>query len=458
VFSNAKLTAARLPTFVASKVAIYSLFKAHCDAMEFGGSYPRKFSGLTARAQSFRANTHANTAVVFACVLPLLISALGVALDFGTFVMKRSELQAAADQAATAGAKQLGLASATDANITSVSANYLIGELKGENATATNKVTIDHSKGAVTVELTEAWTPFFAHFLDASITPIVVNATAALQGENRLCILTLNPSDGSAFHMQNSAQINAASCGAYSNSVDAKGMVLQNFAQLNAAVICSAGGIGGNKSQTSVPPQIDCPPVPDPLASRAAPTFNGCDYTNYKISSGAVTLQPGVYCGGLTIVSTAVATFSPGTYVIKDGPFTVNNNASVKGTNVGFYFTGAAATVDFNGTSKIDLSGAETGDLAGLLFFGDRAQPSGTTHKVNAANVINLTGTIYFPTGDLQIQHNSTMLGGSAYTAIIVNRFKLAMGPILQMNTNYGATNVPVPAGVRSAATVVLTN
>jgi len=128
------------------------------------------------------------------------------------------------------------------------------------------------------------------------------------------------------------------------------------------------------------------------------------------------------------------------------------------GTNVGFYFTGAGAILDFNGNATVDLSGAETGVLAGMLFFADRTLPSGTTHKINAANVKNMTGTIYLPSSDLQINHNSSMLGGSAYTAIIADHFRLAMGPTLVMNTNYGATNVPVPNGVRSASQVVLSN
>ena len=185
------------------------------------------------------ADARANTTLVFAGALPVLIGTAGLAFDFGTLAMKRSALQAAADQAATAAAKQMALASSTDSNIKSVAASYIVSDLKEEDGKSTVLVTIDHGKNTVAVQLTENWTPFFAHFLAANITPIVVGATAALQGESRLCILSLNGTDNQAFRMMNSANVQAPGCGVYSNSVDAKGMVLQNFSTIQASVICS---------------------------------------------------------------------------------------------------------------------------------------------------------------------------------------------------------------------------
>jgi hypothetical protein len=160
----------------------------------------------------------------------------------------------------------------------------------------------------------------------------------------------------------------------------------------------------------------------------------------------------------LTISSAAVVTFAPGTYVIKDGPLNVSGASSVNGTDVGFFLTGAGAVLNFAGTSIVNLSGAETGPLAGLLFYADRNQPDGTAHRISSSAVLGLTGTIYLPTGDLTVDPNASVAANSAYTAIIASRIRANKGPTLTMNTNYGATKVPVPDGVRSAATVVLTN
>jgi hypothetical protein len=153
-----------------------------------------------------------------------------------------------------------------------------------------------------------------------------------------------------------------------------------------------------------------------------------------------------------------VVNFAPGTYIIKDGPLTLSGASVVNGSNVGFFLTGNGAILDFAGTATINLSGAETGPMAGLLFFADRNQPDGTGHKISSTLVLGLTGTIYLPTGNLTIDPNASVAANSAYTAIIANRMRVNKGPTLTMNTNYGATKVPVPDGVRSAATVVLTN
>ncbi len=405
------------------------------------------------------ADSRGNIVISFVCAMPILMATTGIAIDFGTMTMKRATLQAAADEAAVAGAKQLTLASTTDIAVKSTVSSFLQNQLTGNDVGATNTTTIDRAKGAVKVEVSESWSPYFAQFIGTDITPIVARATAVVQGESRLCILTLNPTENHAFRMMNSAQVQAASCGVFSNSVDPKGMFLQNFSIISAAIICSAGGVSAAKSQTSVTPQSDCTPVPDPLTAQAIPTVGPCSATNTSISSGTTTLSPGVYCGGLTISGTANVTFKPGLYVVKDAPFTISGSSVADGVDVGFYLAGASAQVNFTGSAKINLSGSETGVMAGLLLFADPAQADGSTHVINATNVQTLTGTIYFPTGDLRVDPASaTVASNSAYTAIIVNRIRIEKGPTLVMNTSYGATKVPVPAGVRTSATVVLSN
>ncbi len=256
--------------------------------------------------------------------------------------------------------------------------------------------------------------------------------------------------------MMQSAKILADGCSIYSNSIDARGMVLQNSSSVYATQICSAGGVVAGKAQTNVTPLTDCPKVADPLLSQSPPAYGNCTANNYKIKSGAVVLMPGVYCGGLEIVGTASVEFSPGTYVIKDGAFTIANTAKAKGKNVGFYLTGTGAFLKFTHDASIDFSGEESGDMPGLLFFADR-NSAGVTHVITASQAHTMTGTIYLPNDDLRIDPNSSVADLSAYTAIIVNRMRIEQGPTLVLNSNYGGTPVPVPDGVRTGATVILT-
>ncbi len=169
-------------------------------------------------------------------------------------------------------------------------------------------------------------------------------------------------------------------------------------------------------------------------------------------------LNPGVYCGGINISRTANVSFNPGTYIVKDGFFYVGNSAVVNGTNTGFYLTGKNALLWLVGTASVNLSGAETGPLAGLLFFADRSMNSIVPHIISASGVHQLTGTIYFPRTNLLTDPNGTVAESSAYTAIIALHMAINNGPNLVLNTNYNATKVPVPIGVVSTATVVLTN
>ena len=67
-----------------------------------------------------------------------------------------------------------------------------------------------------------------------------------------------------------------------------------------------------------------------------------------------------------------------------------------------------------------------------------------------------LTGTIYLSRGQLLVDPNNAVAEDLAYTAIIANRLELTEGPELVLNSDYGATDVPVPAGIQSTAQVVL--
>ena len=106
----------------------------------------------------------------------------------------------------------------------------------------------------------------------------------------------------------------------------------------------------------------------------------------------------------------------------------------------------------------ISLTGAVDTEMAGMLVFEDPSATEGRQHHIASLNVQTLTGTIYLPKGYLLVDPNALVANKSAYTAIISNRLELTAGPELVLNSNYGATDVPVPAGIRSSSTVVLTN
>ncbi len=408
-------------------------------------------------------------AISVAVGAPVLMGAVGLASDFAVFTLKKSELQSAADAAALAATRELSVIStdSTSAKMSSeseedegpieeIARNYVMASLETESTDISTSVEIDEAEGSVRVSVTDTWQPFFAHFLGADITPITTDAKAQLVGENKVCVIGLAGTGSGVVSLTNDAHLEAKGCSVYSNSTNSMGFYLGSGSEIEADLVCSAGGVYNKGASSSAKVLTDCPPLADPLSGRSPPAFGGCSYTNTMIGSGIVTLKPGVYCGGINISGDAQVTFAAGDYIIKDGLFFVHGKASVKGANVGFYFTGLLSLIQFWDDASIDLSGREDGDMAGLLFFDDPKASILRVHNIRSTRAKNLTGTVYLPKGTLLVDPAASVAEKSAYTAIIARRLVIENGPSLVLNTNYGATKVPVPSGIRSSADVVL--
>jgi Flp pilus assembly protein TadG len=393
---------------------------------ETGSGMKRRLSALV---RKYFANSLGGIAATVAVAAPVVLGTIGVTADLAVFAMKKSQLQSAVDQAAIAAAKELSVvqtgamakAAATGSSpLQEVAQAYVdnaVGNNKGEVVTG---VEIASDNSAVTVTVTDSWAPFFAHYVGAKITPIRVHAKASLVGESKVCVIALTDTGLGAVSMTKNSSLTAKGCGVYSNSTNSSGFYLGSGSKIDAAVVCSAGGVYVSGTSNSTKVLTDCPKVDDPLATRVPPTAGACDFNNTAVSSGSVTLTPGVYCGGINISGTASVTFEPGDYVIKNGLFLVRQNAKIKGVNVAFYLTGMLSLVEFLDDATIDLSGAETGDMAGLLFFEDPNSGLFRFHNIRATNAFNLTGTIYLPRGNLLVDPTAAVAAQSAYTAIVL--------------------------------------
>jgi hypothetical protein len=249
--------------------------------------------------------------------------------------------------------------------------------------------------------------------------------------------------------MDKLARLEAPNCAVYSNSRKPTGILAKNNAVLRAAFICSAGGMNAPTPGSFLPtPQTDCPLIPDPLLPRALPSASGCTENNLVRKGGSITLSPGTYCGGANFSNGTRVTLSPGTYIFKDGPLVVTGGASLQGTNVALHFSGHGAVLNFDAASSIAITAPRTGSMAGILISEDRTGPTGLSHNIMSDDARTLLGTIYLPRGRLFVGANKPVADRSAYTIIVANRFSLSEGPTMVLNTNYGATDVPVPEGV----------
>ncbi|MBS0224259.1 MAG: hypothetical protein JSR91_26360, partial [Proteobacteria bacterium] len=155
----------------------------------------------------------------------------------------------------------------------------------------------------------------------------------------------------------------------------------------------------------------------DPYASLPTPAPGACDYANYAPSGGtSLALQPGTYCGGLTISGFNNVYFTPGTYYVANGdlyitsvnnvtcPSCVNGQSGV--TIVLTQTTGRSSDIGgfkISSNNNVTLSAPPSGPYKGVLVYQDRSAPAGTmtsTSKIFTVSSLNnakLSGAIYFP-------------------------------------------------------------
>jgi Flp pilus assembly protein TadG len=413
---------------------------------------------MTSLITTFRANERGGALGIFGLCMPLLVGLVGAVTDYSTWTNQHQKLQKAADAAAIAAASELSMSAGGDARVFSVAESVvrsqeLVNVGDGEIGVS---ATVAGDRGSVTVQLNQRKAAVLGILVTPGLTDVAVSATATLSGKRKVCVVALEPSKSHALELDGDSRLTALDCAVISNSTRASGLKVKGTAVLTAPFICSAGGyeVQGRIEGQRI---ADCPPQPDPLEHRPPPPVGPCRESRKLVIETDTTLFPGTYCGGIEIKQQARVTVNDGIVVIKDGQLKVSDSASLTGRNVGFYFTGSGANFDFLSSSTVDLGAPRSGPLAGILFYGDRSAPDTREYKITSDNARTLLGTLYIPQGFFTIDSKKPVADRSAYTAIIARKIELKHSPILTLNADYYATDVPVPAGLAPSNQVRLT-
>jgi RHS repeat-associated protein len=275
------------------------------------------------------------------------------------------------------------------------------------------------------------------------------------------CLYALDPTASRAFQIAGAQTVYTA-CGVVSesNASDAfemegsEALYLQNHAQLSVVGGAQLNGqtLWDTLSNSAAQPVRVTSPG-DPLASIVAPTSGtivSTSHANYDMNSKPAnnTLQPGVYCGGLTIGNTdgVSFTFSSGVYVMAGGGFVLNSQASVSGSGVTVYNTtssgwGCSSSYSYtpitvSGQVQASLSAPTSGPLMGILFFGDRAacaRRGSCVNTINGGSTALLNGALYAPRDELEI----TGSNASGYTMLVADKI------YINGNSNFGENGSP---------------
>ena len=411
---------------------------------------------------------------MFALVLPVLTLGAGWGLQYGLLTHQRVKMQAIADGTALDGAKQLSLAptmASATATAAASRAKAQLGPDEGGVSTTVTASPIDNNSG-LTVTIQRTVPSFFGKLLGQGYFSVGAHATAHMIGGAPICAIALDRGVSGAVTLDASAVVDARGCAVYSNSKNDWSIFADQSAILKTAYTCAVGGKKGFYPNFDPQPKTGCPPIADPLATRSKPTVpTTCSYTSYVVSNSKITLNPGLYCGGLKITAQSNVTLNPGEYVISGGPLVVDQGSTLNGTNVGFFLTkysklypplpkslpepgpatvgpAPGTTIYFAQASTINLTAPVSGAMAGLLFFEDRTLPKNQLHQILSNNAQTLLGTIYLPQGRLFVGSTSPVAANSAYTIVVADTVELSAGPTLVLNSNYSASDVPVPHGV----------
>ena len=376
--------------------------------------------------------------------LPMLLGA-GAATDYARAFSLSTSLQSAVDAAALAAATS----EATSNTVKAQQANKFLHDTK-DFAAVTPKV--EFAGDAVTVSAAMPMTTSFMNL--AGIESITVAATAtAVKNTKPICILALNDSAASAIHIYGSgAHLKATDCMVHANSTRADGMDNTSNSVSVAEGFCTVGGFKGSNYNPS--PKTKCRKVKDPYAVLPKPSVSGCDFNNVTITTGTVTLNPGIYCSGIVISDSASVTFTSGLYKLLDGPLKINSSGVLKGEEVTFYFTGDGSMLELTGGGKIDLSAPKTGPYAGMVFIGDAAHPPTKSHKINGHAQLKIVGVSYFPLQKLTIGGSGNFGVLSPFMTFVADAIEFHGNGSLTMNFDAEAAGytMAVPrefAGVR---------
>jgi Flp pilus assembly protein TadG len=414
---------------------------------------------IAGRLKLLRRNEDGGVAVIAAVGVPVAVILTGAAVSFSSGLATRTDLQAAMDASVLAGVTQIdngdpvatsqqvfnaNVSKSTHANTSEINTKFWVadGTVYG-TATGVVKVSMGGVIGMNSYEIT-------------------VSAAATRQ-VTPVCVLGLNAYDKGSFDVNGNPQFNA-SCAVQANSDSDSGMTQEGNASVRAARF---GITGKQKTNNFMPTPVDgSAKISDPFASLPFPSSAACDATKKAlVIQNSMDLNPGTYCGGITINSAAVR-MAPGIYVMVDGPFLVKGGGVVTGDNVMIGFTGSDSTLRLWGNSSVTLTSPTSGTYANMQFMVDTNSDGvhhtwvsigGSDGNPDGTPQLTYDGVAYFATQNFWIFGNAVVNANSPNLAVVADKI-WAQGSATINITNENRRNLSVASPPQSPSGARLLN
>jgi hypothetical protein len=422
--------------------------------------------------------------VLVALLLVVLIGFVSLAVDVGYLLVKRNELQNAADAAALAGAALLPDSIAAgnraielaEANMSvEENGNVLAEEDISFGIWNFNTRSLDPGSPPDTIQCITRRTEargnpvplFFARIFAIETSDISTTAAAISKvDETTACIYVLDRCADKAFEISSGSHVESGGCGIKVYSCDDdESLHVTSASSLEAGSIDVCGGVEDGGGTINPTPEVDpscCPasgcgydPSLDPMASLPLPYSPpySCNHTDFKVSSvGSPSMRakisPGTYCKGISVESGSYVEFETGTYILVGGGLQIESGSDAisEEGGVGFYNTegngNGYEAINLNSGSKVQFTAQKgiAGSMDNVLFYQDPNIEGSYDNKVES-NVIDtyLDGTLYFPTQHLMF-HSNSAITPEKYITIISATLEVSSGTTVYINGASAAT------------------
>jgi Flp pilus assembly protein TadG len=386
-----------------------------------------------------------------------MLLAGSMAVDMANASKMKAQLQAAADSAVLAAATRLAVnASETDKEETAIETfEANISSRMLAMLTSSPEVDVDFPTKTVSMTATITTGTLVSSLITDELL-IGVKASATISPGTPICMMALNPHLEKSINIQGTADLTAEECAIHVNSDHDEAALYQTGSgTATAESFCVHGGYSGDNFTPE--PRDRCMVENDPLATQFAADWAAagidsmpCDFTDLPQintdSSTVTALEPGVYCGGLTIKKGIVQLETGGLYVFRDGPLHVQAHGTLQGTEVAVLFDGDDTTrLITQAGADIVTSARTSGYFKGLAFAQAPDSVPASENLVIGGGEVQINGIMYFPTQPLKITGNGDIGTLAAQFAIIADTISIEGNGLLRIRIgqDYASAGLP---------------
>lgn len=300
-----------------------------CKARALAPNVPRRASLF----ERFARDQAGSYVIVVALMMPVLIGTAGLGTEVVWWLYKHKDMQSAADSGAVSAATA-GSNLTAEANSVTASYGYANG-VNNVNVTVNQPPSTGNytsAPQAVEVIVTQPQPRLLSSLFGSG--PVVITARAvAVPNSGTGCVLALDPTASSAVAVNGSNNLNLINCNLYSDSNAAPSLNVSGSAAVSANLVGVVGTVSGSSNITATNGiRTGMRPVSDPYANVTPTMPTYCDYNNKIQVKGTATLDPGVYCGDISVNAGATLTLNPGIYYFSGANLSVAGNATITGS------------------------------------------------------------------------------------------------------------------------------